>query len=86
MTHTGIVWGCDYAQIDYLANSRLATPLVSGSLVGGGFYAFSNGIRGKHFLRTGGAIAVGALCSCAYMLGRPLIVDNLFSNKRKARY
>jgi len=87
MTHTGIVWGCDAAQIDYMANSRFATPLASGSVLGGGFYALSNGIRGKHFIRTGGAMAVGAFCSCAYMLGKPLIIDSLFStNKKKARY
>jgi hypothetical protein len=86
MAHTSAVWGCDYANIDVMANTRLATPCISGAVVGGGLYALSFGMRGPHLVRTGGALIAGSLCSCLYILGRPLFIDSLFSSKKKVKY
>jgi hypothetical protein len=86
MAHTSAVWGCEFANVDVLANTRLATPAVSGLVVGGGLYALTHGVRGPHIVRTGFAMIAGSLCSCAYMLGRPLLLNGAFSGKRQPKY
>ena len=86
MAHTGLIWGCEEVNLDLLANSRMASPIVSGAALGGSYYAFSNGIRGSHMLRTGAAMIAGSALSCLYMFGRPIFFDNLFSTKKKPRY
>ena len=86
MSHTGLVWGCDYAQIDILANTRLATPTISGMVLGGAYYGFTHGLKGSNLLRGGVAMVAGSVLSCAYMIGRPVLIDGIFSTKKGPKY
>jgi len=87
MAHTQIVWGAEFVKVDLYANTKLATPAISGALLGGSYYALSHGVRGPHLMRVGVAMCAGGALSCAYMLGRPVLFDNfLFTNKKAAKY
>ena len=33
MSHTAMVWACDFSEINVKANSKLATPAISGGVM-----------------------------------------------------